>query len=66
MKPGTPCWSSAELRQSARSQTITLMFTFLNVAPSQYKTIDGTLNPRPFKLNVRKFVQNRVPDNLAP
>jgi hypothetical protein len=42
------------------------MFTFLDVAPSQYKTIEGTLNPRAFKLDVRKFVLNRVPDNLAP
>jgi hypothetical protein len=42
------------------------MYTFLDVAPSQYKTIDGTLNPRPFKLHVRKFVQNRVPDNPDP
>eukprot|EP01031_Cornospumella_fuschlensis_P023845 gene23845-28871_t len=55
MKPGTPCWSSAELRQSARSQTITLMFTFLDVALSQYKTIEGSLNPRAFKLDVRKI-----------
>jgi len=42
------------------------MFTFLDVAPSQYKTIEGTLNPRAFKLDVRKFALNRVPDNLAP
>jgi hypothetical protein len=46
MKPGTPCWSSAELRQSARSQTITLMLTFLEVAPSQYQTIEGTPEPQ--------------------
>jgi hypothetical protein len=42
------------------------MYAFLDVAPSQYKTIEGTLNPSAFKLDVRKFVQNRVPDNLAP
>ncbi|MFO0105967.1 MAG: hypothetical protein ACK52H_01575 [Burkholderiales bacterium] len=66
MKPGTPCWSSAEVRQSAQCQIITLMFSFLEVAPSQYKTIEGTLNPIAFKLDVRKFVLNRVPDNLSP
>jgi hypothetical protein len=42
------------------------MFSFLEVAPSQYKTIEGTLNPIAFKLDVRKFVLNRVPDNLSP
>jgi hypothetical protein len=42
------------------------MFAFLDVALSQYKTIEGTLNPRAFKLDVRKFILSRVPDNLSP
>jgi hypothetical protein len=42
------------------------MYAFLDVAPSQYKTIEGTLNPSAFKLHVRKFVLNRVPDNSTP
>ncbi len=42
------------------------MFTFLDVAPSQYKAIEGTLNPIAFKLDVRKIDLNRVPDNPHP
>jgi hypothetical protein len=42
------------------------MFAFLEVAPSQYKTIESTLNPIALKLDVRKFVQNLVPDNPHP
>jgi hypothetical protein len=42
------------------------MFTFLDVAPSQYKTIKGTLNPIAFKLDDRKIVLTRVPDNPHP
>jgi hypothetical protein len=42
------------------------MFAFLDVAPSQYKIIEATLNPRAFKLDVRKFALNRVPDNPDP
>jgi hypothetical protein len=42
------------------------MFTFLEVAPNQDKTFEGTLNPRAFKLDVRKFVPNRVHDNPTP
>jgi len=65
MKPGTPCWSSAAVRQSAQHQTITLLITFPEVTPAK-KQLMALLNPRAFKLDVRKFALNRVPDNLAP
>jgi hypothetical protein len=34
--------------------------------PANTKQLMALLNTRAFKLDVRKFVLNRVPDNLSP
>jgi hypothetical protein len=34
--------------------------------PANTKQLMALLNTRAFKLDARKFVQNLVPDNLAP
>jgi hypothetical protein len=34
--------------------------------PANTKQLMALLNPIAFKLDVRKFALNRVPDNLAP
>lgn len=65
MKPGTPCWSSAELRQSVQLQTITFLPTTPGVTSYQEKN-EGSLNPIAFKLDVRKIDPIRVPDNPTP
>ncbi|WP_293752902.1 hypothetical protein [Limnohabitans sp. Rim8] len=66
MKPDTPCWPSAERRQSARCKNIILLTTFQKVTPCQDKKIEVALETQSVLLDVRKIDLNRVPDNLSP